>query len=222
MVNLSMPTSNRLVVLTGFEPFAGFKVNPSWEAVKRFEGKSLDAFKIKTFKVPLRYNEIKLIITGILDTEKPTAILSFGQSYRPTISLEKIAINLVDLSEASVSYNCGAHPKDEVLEPNSPAAHFTRLPLRRILEMLRKNSIPAEISYTTGTFGCNQIFYHLMEKIANDNLGIAAGFIHVPSLPIQTVQLQRKGKPQIPSMSLETTVKAVEIIVKATIADLLK
>ena len=87
--------------------------------------------------------------------------------------------------------------------------------------MLRKNSIPAEISYTTGTFGCNQIFYHLMEKIAKDNLGIAAGFIHVPSLPTQAVQLQRKGKPEIPSMSLETTVKAVEVIVKATIADLM-
>ena len=209
-----------IVVLTGFEPFADFQVNPSWETAKTFDDKKIGSFKVKSFRIPLAYEEIKPKIARIIDTQKPVAIISLGQSYRPLISLEKVAINFADLTESSILYNCGTRPKDEILEPNAPAAYFTTLPIRKILNKLRQNNIPAEISCTAGTFGCNQIFFHTMHKICSDRLNIHAGFIHVPCLPSQAAQLQRAKKGRIPSMNLETITRALEIAIKTTIENL--
>lgn len=218
--DFQMYNPNRLVVLTGFEPFADFKVNPSWEAAKTFDHKEIDSFKVKSFQIPLTYKEIKPTITRIMDTQKPAVIINLGQSYRALISLEKVAINFADLTESSILYNCGTRPKDQTLEPNAPTAYFTTLPIRKILNKLRQNNIPAEISYTAGTFGCNQIFYHTMHKIHKDRLDIKAGFIHVPSLPTQAAQLQKTRKKVIPSMNLDTTTKAVEITIRTTLKNI--
>lgn len=208
---------SEIIALTGFEPFADFQVNPSWEAAKKFEGKEIGSFKVKSFQIPLVYKEIKSKITSIIDTQKPAIIISLGQSYRSLITLEKIAINFADLTESTILYNCKTRPKDETLEQNAPAAYFTMLPIRKILNKLRQKGIPAEISYTAGAFGCNQIFFQTMHKVRSEKLDICAGFIHVPCLPSQAAKLQKRRKGRIPSMDLETTVKAVEITVKTTI-----
>lgn len=207
---------NRLIVLTGFEPFADFKVNPSWEAAEAFDGKELDSFKVKSFKIPLKYREIKPTIEGILVSQEPTALISLGQSYRPVVSLEKVAVNFADLTESNVLYNCGSRPKDEILEPKAPVAYFATLPIRELLSKLRESSIPTEISYDAGTFGCNQLFFHMMHKIHVDGLNIPAGFIHVPCLPSQTVQLQEAKRGPLPSMELERIIKAIEIAIRVT------
>ncbi len=212
-----MSNYEKVVVLTGFEPFGGFEVNPSWEAVKALKSRVFDSFKIEGFKIPLAFKEIKPIITEIIDTRNPSVLISLGQSYRPSVSLEKIALNFADLTESAVLYNCGTRPKDEILEYDAPAAYFTTLPIRKILNNLQQNGIPAEISYAAGTFGCNQIFYHEMHKIYCDRLSTLAGLIHVPSLPSQAAQLQKDGKGKVSSMSLDTTVKALEIAVHTCI-----
>ena len=206
--------------MTGFEPFADFKVNPSWEAARTFDDKEIDSFKVKSFQIPLAYKEIKPTITQIIDNQKPAVIINLGQSYRPLISLEKVAINLVDLTESTIIYNCGTRPKDETLESNAPAAYFTTLPIRKILNKLREDNIPAEISYSAGTFGYNQMFYQTMHKIRKDRLDTRAGFMHVPSLPSQAAQLQEARKGKIPSMNLDTTIKALEIAIKATLINI--
>jgi len=212
-----MGKPNRLVVLTGFEPFANFHVNPSWEAAKAFDGRELDTFKVKSFKIPLVYREIKPTIEGIVDSQRPTIMISLGQSYRPVISLEKAAFNFADLTESNVLYNCGSRPQDEILEPEAPAAYFTTLPIREILGELRKNSIPAEISYDAGKFGCNQLFFHMMHTIHKEDLDVLAGFMHVPCLPSQAAQMQEARKGIVPCMELERIVKALEIAVKTVI-----
>jgi len=211
---------SKIVVLTGFEPFADFQVNPSWEAAKTFGNKEIGSFKVKSFRIPLAYKEIEPTITKIIDIQKPAVIINLGQSYRPLISLEKVAVNFVDLTESNTLYNCGTRPKDETLEPNAPEAYFTTLPIREILNKLRQNDVPAEISYTAGTFGCNQIFFHTMHKIHSDRLDMPAGFIHVPSLPSQAAQLQKAGRGKIPSMKLDTTTKALEIAIKTTLENI--
>jgi len=212
----------KTIVLTGFESFADFGVNPSWKAVKTFDEKEYGSFKVKSFQIPLRYKEIKPAITKIITTQKPAVVISLGQSYRPVISLERVAINLVDLTESTILYNCGNRPEDETLEPNAPAAYFTTLPIRKILSRMRQSNIPAEISYTAGTFGCNQLFFHLMHKICIEKLATCAGFIHVPCLPSQAAQLQKARKGKISSMNLDIIAKALEIAIKATLENIKK
>ncbi|UCE95578.1 MAG: pyroglutamyl-peptidase I [Candidatus Bathyarchaeota archaeon] len=211
---------DKVVVLTGFEPYDDFLVNPSWEAVKAFGNEKAGLYNVKVFKIPLIYKEIKPTITRIIDDESLGALISFGQSYRPVISLEKVAINYADLTEAAVLYNCGTRPKDEILEPNAPIAYSTKLSIRKILNQLRKSNIPAEISYSAGTFGCNQLFYNMMHKLGSERLDIPAGFIHVPSLPSQVAKLQREKNLKLPSMNLETTIKAIKIVIETTLEDI--
>lgn len=213
--------ARKLVVLTGFEPFADFAINPSWEVAKALDQKETSSYKIEAFQIPLKYRGIRHSIESIIDRKLPTVLIGFGQSYRPTISLEKVALNFADLAESNVSYNCGTIPEDEILDSSAPAAYFTNLPIRRILHRLRQNQIPAKISYSAGTFGCNQIFFHMMNKIARDKLEIAAGFIHVPSLQSQAVQLQNSRKITIPSMNLQTLTKTAEIAVETTMENML-
>ncbi len=217
-----MNTPNRIVVLTGFEPFGGFRVNPSWEAAKTFDNKEIASYRIKAFKIPLAYEKVKPAVTEILDRENPAILINTGQSYRALISLEKVAINFADLTESPIVYNCDTRPEDITLEPEGPVAYFTKLPIRDILNQIRRSNIPAEISYTAGTFGCNQVFFHTMHKIHSDKLGTMAGFIHVPSLPSQAAELQIRGKRSIPSMNLETIIEALGIAIETTIRNMQK
>lgn len=212
--------NSQIVALTGFEPFGDFKVNPSWEVAKTFNGREIASFHIKSFKIQLIYKKIKQKITEIIETYRPTVLILLGQSFRPVISLEKVAINFADLTEAKLLYNCDTRPKDEKLEPEAPPAYFSTLPLRKILKDLRNNEVPAEISYTSGTFACNQIFFHTMHYLYSHNFDISAGFIHVPCLPSQAALLQKMSRRNISSMNLETTTKAVDISIRTTLKSL--
>jgi pyroglutamyl-peptidase len=210
----------RKVVLTGFEPFADFNLNPSWEVARILRGTMIDSFEVKAFCIPLAYGRIRDTIEGIIESEQPAVLIALGQSFRTCISMEKVAINFADLSESTTVYNCQTRPIDEVLDPDAPAAYFSRLPIWKILKRLRENDIPAEISYAAGTFGCNQAFFHMMNRIHRDELDICAGFLHVPSLPSQAVQMQKSRNQRIPSMALEMMVEGLRVALKATVEDL--
>ena len=198
--------------MTGFEPFGGSEINPSILACKDFNNKIIMDYRIKTYEIPLRFSEIKNKIETIVEENKPSIVICTGQSPRATISIERVAINIADIKKSA--YNCGAVPKDEILEQRAPAGYFSTLPIKEIQKNLEENLIPIEISNSAGTYGCNQIFYHLMHFINMNEYNIPAGFIHVPSLPEQVV-----GKI-IPSMSLDLIKKALTIILNTVIENL--
>ncbi len=201
------------IILTGFEPFGGSNANPSILACQSLVKKTIEGYEIEAIEIPLRFSEIKQIIESILIKEKPEIVICTGQSPRPVISLERIAINIASLEK--VAYSCSAKPLDEILEINGREGYFSTLPIRKIKDCLEENKIPCEISNSAGTFGCNQIFYHLMHFINNNKINIPAGFIHVPSLPEQVI-----GK-NFPSMTLELIIQSLEIAIITTIKHLL-
>ena len=203
--------STRKILLTGFEPFGESTVNPSISACRRLEGEKVKGLEIVVEEIPLRFHEIRSAIEGHIARLDPAAVISTGQSSRASISLERVAINVAD---ARIPYNCGAQPVDERLNGEGPAAYFNGLPLRDILEALKEAKVPAAISNSAGTFGCNQIFYHLMDYRAKEGLDIPAGFIHVPCLPEQAV------KKEAPSMALDLTMKALEIAVSTVSSEI--
>ena len=195
--------------MTGFEPFGGSEINSSILACMKIDNSIILEHSIEVSEIPLRYNDIKPIIVRLIKKIKPSIVICTGQSPRHGISIERVAINIADVSKSA--YNCGTSPKNEILEKGAPAGYFTSLPIYQIKEDLEKNKIPVNISNSAGTYGCNQIFFHLMHFINEENLKIPAGFVHVPSLPEQVV-----GK-NIPSMSLELISEALRIIVDSTI-----
>jgi pyroglutamyl-peptidase len=103
---------------------------------------------------------------------------------------------------------------DKPIVDGEPVAYLTKLPLRRLLEALKAAGIPAIISNSAGTFGCNHIFYELMHYLDETGRDIPAGFIHVPPLPEQVVD---KGTA---SMSVETAAQALRVVVEELTGEL--
>ena len=201
-----------VILLTGYEPFAEITVNPSIEACRRLQGRVFNGYRVVVEEIPMRYQEVRGIIEGHLARHEPAAAISTGiHSGAPRIHVERVAIN-VGSSEGRPNY--GYERLDQPLNPEGPAAYFTTLPYRELLSALRGAKVPAALSNSAGTVGCNQIFYHLMDYLAREGIEIPAGFIHVPRLPEQAL------KAALPSMSLDLSTRALEVVVE-TLAMLL-
>jgi pyroglutamyl-peptidase len=198
--------SKGVILLTGYEPFAEIKVNPSIEACMRLQGRRFYGYEVAVEEIPMRYQEVRGIIEGHIDRYSPAAVISTGiHSRAPRIHVERVAIN-VGSSEGRPNF--GYTRLDQPLNPEGPAAYFTTLPYRALLEALREAGVPAALSNSAGTVGCNQIFYHLMDYLARTGSDIPAGFIHIPRLPEQALD------GALPSMSLNTSARAMEVVVE--------
>ncbi len=198
------------ILLTGYEPFLDFTRNPSTEACKLLAGKTYNGYEVVVEELPMRYKEIKGIIRSLIDKHNPAAVISTGvSSLAPDICVERVAINV---GSADGGPNFGYDRLDQVLNLDGPAAYWSTLPIREMVEKINAEGIPARISNTAGTQGCNLAFYHLMDYVNEKQLGIPAGFIHVPRLPENAVGTRN------PSMSLESSAKALEIAVKTVVS----
>jgi pyroglutamyl-peptidase len=190
------------ILLTGYEPFLDFKRNPSLEACKLLDGMIYNGYEVAVEELPMRYKEIRDIIRRLVDKHKPAAVIATGVSSKaPDICVERVAINV---GSADGGPNFGYYTLDQVLNPNGPAAYWSTLPVRDIIEAIKSTGIPARISNSAGTQGCNLVFYHLMDYLADKELDTPAGFIHVPRLPENAVDIIN------PSMGLLTSARALE------------
>lgn len=197
------------ILITGFDAFNGEKINPSSLILERLAD-NIDSHKIEKLILPTAFYKVQDLIEEKILAYKPDIIISLGQAGgRSEITVERVAINIAD---ASISDNDGKKPIDEKIHLDGENAYFSSLPIKAIVENLRQAEIPAAVSNSAGTYVCNFVMYndlYLAEKY-ND---MSAGFIHVPYLPAQV--LDKRG---VASMSLEEMVKAVEIIIKTSIA----
>ncbi|EHR79487.1 pyrrolidone-carboxylate peptidase [Thermococcus litoralis DSM 5473] len=196
------------ILATGFEPFGGEKINPSWEAVKELPEKIGNAEIIK-HQLPVSFKGVKEKLPKIIEDVRPDVVVLTGQAGgRVNITVERVAINVMD---ARMEDNEGYKPEDEPIFEDAPAAYFATVPVKRIVNALRENKIPAMVSNSAGTYVCNTAMYIALHYIAINGLEAKAGFIHVPYIPEQVLE-----KPQ-PSMSLEMIRKAIEIAIKESI-----
>ncbi|KYC65378.1 MULTISPECIES: pyroglutamyl-peptidase I [Heyndrickxia] len=196
------------VLLTGFDPFGGDKVNPALEAIKQLDGKNMEGIHIVTQQVPTVFHESIRIAAEAIEREKPDVVICVGQAGgRTQITPERVAINIDD---ARIPDNQHNQPIDDPIAADGPAAYWSTLPIKTITRQLREAGIPAAVSNTAGTFVCNHLFYGVMHHLAKNNIPARAGFIHVPYIPEQTTETGA------PSMSLETIVKALEIAVSVS------
>ncbi|MFX0113038.1 MAG: pyroglutamyl-peptidase I, partial [Candidatus Hodarchaeota archaeon] len=142
--------AEKRLLLTGFEPFGDWKINPSFEAVKAFEDATFgDEIRVIVEEIPVKFRQIGPRIKELISNLTPKMILHVGQSNRASISVERVALNVANVLKRS--YNCGAKPTDEELVPDAPAAYFATIPARKLVEHLISRKIPAEVSYHAGT-----------------------------------------------------------------------
>ena len=199
----------KTVLLTGFEPFNGASVNPSWEAVRALDGWSGPGFQVAARELPCVFARANMALFDAIDALQPDIVIAVGQAGgRNEISVERIAINVDD---ASIADNAGQQPVDATIVDGGPAAYFGTLPIKAIVQSLRLRGFPAGVSQTAGTFVCNHVFYGLMHHA--QCRALKAGFIHVPFLPEQVAE-RTDGAP---SMALGDIIDGLRIAVEVAV-----
>jgi pyroglutamyl-peptidase len=202
--------SGPVVLVTGFEPFGGEDVNPSWEICGQLP-KRIGRARIETVRVPTRFHLAIDVAAREIARLEPAIVLCLGQAGgRAAVSVERAAINVDD---ARIADNAGAQPVDEPIAPAGPAAYLATVPIKAMAAAIRASGVPAEVSNTAGTFVCNHLLYGVLHFLATSGRTARAGFIHVPWLESQAVL-----RPGEPAMALATMVRAVEAAVAAALA----
>lgn len=197
------------VLLTGFDPFGGEKVNPALEAVKLLPNEILGSEIIK-LEIPTVFRKSYNVLREAIIKNNPDVVISVGQaSGRFGITPERVSINIDD---ARIADNEGNQPIDERIFEDGKEAYFSNLPIKAMVAEIKENGLPASVSNTAGTFVCNHIMYSIMYMIEKEFTNIRGGFIHVPCIPAQVV-----NKVGVPSMSVEDISKGLEYALRAVI-----
>lgn len=188
-----MPQTD-VVLVTGFEPFGGEAHNSSEQLARALDGCRVGAWQVRSAGLPTRFGATGPALESLLAPrpgERLRAVVALGQAAsRTALSFERVAVNWAD---ARIPDNDGAQPVDVPVLAGAPAACFTTLPIKRMVDAARSAGVPAEVSYTAGSFVCNQVFFLLQHRLRRRR-GVASGFVHVPSLPGPlTLEAMRAG-----------------------------
>jgi len=190
----------RKLLITGFDPFGGEKVNPAWEAVKRLPDRVGD-FVLEKRMIPTVFGEAGKVCLEVAEKISPDVILCVGQAGgRGKVTPERVAINL---RNARIPDNAGMEPREEPVVPGGPDDLFTTVPVGKMVSAIQAAGLPGEVSNTAGTFVCNDLFYTLLYRYRGTATRV--GFIHVPFLPEQ-------GTPSLP---LPEIIRALEAAIAA-------
>ena len=203
-----MPTT-RTVLLTGFQPFGGEQVNPSWQAVSALHGARIAGHRVVARELPVAFGTSLKVLRAALKETQPSLVICVGQAGgRAQLSLERVAINVDD---ARIPDNAGQQPVDVPVIAEGPAAYFSTLPIKAMREALRSAGFPVEVSQTAGTYVCNHVFYGLMHALRRQR-AVRAGFIHIPYSPAQASM--HAGTP---SVAVETVTEALRLAVQVAL-----
>ena len=199
-----MSADEPVVLVTGFEPFGGFTVNPSEELAKAVDGRHVGECVVRSLILPVDHARVHAVLAPALVGTNPRAVVHLGLAGKRTrIALERVAVNVMD---SPIADNAGYRASGEPCVPGGPAAYFTTLPIRELLEALTAEGIPAYISHTAGTYLCNQTLYWTLHTVAADGRPTKVGFIHLPLLPSMVA---RSGLDE-PSMDFGLMLRTLE------------
>lgn len=200
------------ILVTGFAPFGGESVNPSWQAAQRLEGWAIGGRVVTTREIPCAFGAAIVALEEAIVELRPEAVIAVGQAGgRADFSIERVAVNLDDAEKPD---NEGRQPVDAPVIAGAPAAYFSSLPVRGIVEALREAGLPASISNTAGGFVCNHLFYGACHLRETRFPAMRAGFIHVPFALEQGAR-----HPGAPTMAIETIAEGLKIAVGATTSE---
>ena len=191
------------LLITGFDPFGGESVNPSWEAVRQLPDR-IGQYELTKMQIPTVFGKAFEEVLAAAEALQPDAVISVGQAGgRDSVTPEVVAINL---REAGIPDNEGNQPVNVPVIPGGPAAYFATIPVRDMVRAVKDAGIPCKLSYSAGAFVCNDVLYSMLHHCRETTTQV--GFIHVPYLP-------RQAKENVPSMEEETIVKALTIAIEA-------
>lgn len=202
-------------LVTGFEPFGGEPVNAAWEVVSHLQGLYIADAVVVVRQLPTVFKDSVQALNTAIEETQPDVVLCVGQAGgRSAVSVERIGVNLDD---ASIADNAGQQPNQEVIVAGGPEGYFSTLPVRKIVAAIRAAGIPAEESWSAGTYVCNHVLYGLQNILHRpewQQRGTKGGFIHIPYLPEQSAR--NRNAPCLPKeLVANALVQAISVICTA-------
>lgn len=200
----------RKILVTGFQPFGGESMNPAWEAVSRLPDTIGDATVTKV-EVPVVFGRGPEAVERAVEEVEPDLVLCVGQAGgRAKITPEFVGINYAD---ARIPDNDGYQPVAERIVDGGPDAYFATLPIKAMVQAMQEAGVPAEVSYTAGTYVCNDVMYSLLHTLATRHPEVRGGFLHVPYATEQATHLPAST----PSMSVDDMARGIAVALEAAL-----
>ncbi len=197
------------VLVTGFEPFGGATINPALEAVRRLPA-AIAGADVATAQIPVVFGKGAEAVEAAIDAERPDLVLCVGQAGgRSHITPEFVGINFAN---ARIPDNEGSQPVGRLIE-GGPDAYFSTLPVFAMVDAARVAGVPAAVSYTAGTFCCNEVLYRLLHCLATRHPGVRGGFVHVPYAAEQACAMGEGTA----SMSVDMMVAGLTAMIEAAV-----
>ena len=191
------------LLITAFEPFGGEKINASEEVLKRLPDQ-IGEWEITKLTVPVVFGEASDSVIAKASEVQPGAILSLGQAAgRSKVTPEYVAINF---KNARIPDNSGNQPLKQKICTDGPDAYFSTLSVFEMAEAIVRNGLPGEVSFSAGTYVCNDLYYSLLNHFSWTGTGVA--FIHLPLSPEQAAEGQ-------PFLELDDMARAVQSAISA-------
>ena len=197
------------ILVTGFDPFGGEKVNPALEAVKSLPS-VIHGAEIRWVEIPTVFYQSAEVLETEIVRYQPDVVLCIGQAGgRASLTPERVAINQDD---ARIPDNDGNQPIDTPIRLDGEAAYFSTLPIKAMVQAIKEVGLPATVSNTAGTFVCNHLMYQALYLADKKFLNMRAGFMHIPYMTEQVI-----NKPNTASMNLADIVKGIEAAIGAIV-----
>ena len=197
------------ILVTGFDPFGGEKVNPALEAVKSLPS-VIHGAEIRWVEIPTVFYKSAEVLEAEIVRYQPDVVLCIGQAGgRASLTPERVAINQDD---ARIPDNQGNQPIDTPIRKDGEAAYFSTLPIKAMVQAIKEEGLPATVSNTAGTFVCNHLMYQALYLADKKFPHMRAGFMHIPYMTEQVI-----NKPNTASMNLSDIVKGIEAAIGAIV-----
>ncbi len=208
-------SATKTILLTGYEPWDDYELNPSGEIAKALNGTELTGnYIIRGEVMPVDCRKMPGILIGLIEKYQPQVVVGLGLAFGDSgIRVERIGHNWINITRPD---NGGNVVPDELAIPSANAAYFSTFPAKEIVGTLLQAGIPAYTSDHAGGHCCNLMLFTALHYLsflpARPESSIQCGFLHLPGTPQLAAQiaLQTNNARALPSMSLELMQQAVE------------
>ena len=196
-----------MVLVTGFEPFGNYSVNPSGLVAEALNGTMVGDALVVGVVLPVNFTSAVAEVNAAIDRFAPVVVVSVGLNARlDRLAVEHWGLNLMRLPKGS-----GVVVRLRRLDSGGPWVRPVSIPVSECVASLRGSGVPVRASWWAGTYVCNAVLYGELghvEEIGSDAL---VGFVHVPLLDSQVagglpLALEVQGVRGVVSCCLDSVV----------------
>ena len=184
MHDAAPPLSDHTVtaLVTGFEPFDGARLNPSWEAVRLLPGELALAHGtliVHRERLPATFEGARGRVRELIAALRPDVVVLVGlDAGARAVRLETTARNL---AEARIPDNAGRRPRGEALVPGGPPRRCATWSAPTLAGRLRAAGHAVEVSDDAGGRLGDAALYTALEVLeAGGRTGVLTGLVLVP------------------------------------------